>query len=102
MGVLLETRAAGEGLATLLAGMGPGAHMGSADVPLEVAAVSEDGVAVLAGELVSVRDPVAGESGGGAETAGTLTTTELVLLEVVRVYQVVVEPATEGVVRYFF
>ena len=54
VGVLLQPGARGEGLAALRAGVGAGADVVGADVPLEVAGVGEDLVAVLAGEAAEL------------------------------------------------
>ena len=50
VGVLLEPRGGGEGLATFRTRMAPGPHVVGPDVPLQVGGIGEDFVAVLAGE----------------------------------------------------
>lgn len=72
MAVLLEPRGRGEGLAALVAGVAPGAHVAGADVPLEVAAVGEDGVAVLTSVLPAVAGHVAVQTLLAAVGPGTL------------------------------
>jgi len=98
VGVLLEAAGCGKGLATLGAGMAAGAHVGGADVALEVAGIREDLVAVLAREAaeLAVEHLVAEEVGAPGEALAAVLAHVLVRLVPVALHHVLVQPDTEG------
>lgn len=107
VGVLLEARRGGEGLAALRARVRPGADVVRSDVALEVGRVGEDLGAVFAGVAARLRVAewprvrvgerlVSVESRPPGEGAWTRAATVLVGTVAVRAHQVLVKPATSN------
>jgi hypothetical protein len=94
VGVLLEPAGRGKGLATLGAGVAAGAHVGGADVALQIAWVCEDLVAVLAGEAaeLAVDHLVPKEVGAPSEALVAVFAHVLVRLIAVALHHVLVQP----------